>query len=70
MLGKRRGNTLSRRSILKSYHPHVKKENNVMQIEGVSEIRQARGLPVYSMGSATAQGLRRWALCSFLVPSQ
>ena len=46
VLGKRRGNTLSRRSILKSYHPHVKKENNVMQIEGVSEIRQARGSPM------------------------
>ena len=61
VLGKRRGNTLSRRSILKSYHPHIKKENNTLQIEGVSEIRQAKGLPVYTMGSATTRGLRRSA---------
>lgn len=62
VLGKRRGNTLSRRSILKSYHPHVKRENNVIQVEGVSEIRQAKGQPVYTMGSATTRGLRRSAM--------
>jgi len=59
VLGKRRGNTLSRRSILKSYHPTTKKQHNVMQIDGVNELRQAKGMPVYTMGTATLRGLRR-----------
>ncbi|KAL3150044.1 hypothetical protein ABBQ38_013395 [Trebouxia sp. C0009 RCD-2024] len=59
VLGKRRGNTLSRRSILKSYHPTTKKQHNVMHIDGVSELRQAKGMPVFTMGSANLRGLRR-----------
>ena len=59
VLGKRRGNTLSRRSILKSYHPTTKKQHNVMHIDGVTELRQAKGMPVYTMGTATLRGLRR-----------
>ena len=59
VLGKRRGNTLSRRSILKSYHPTTKKQHNVLHIDGVNELRQAKGMPVYTMGTATLQGLRR-----------
>lgn len=60
VLGKRRGNTLSRRSILKSYHPTTKKQHNVMHIDGVSELRQAKGMPVFTMGSANLRGLRRY----------
>ena len=62
VLGKRRGNTLSRRSILKSFHPTTKKQHNVMHIEGVNELRQAKGMPVYTMGTATLPGLRRSAV--------
>lgn len=59
VLGKRRGNTLSRRSILKSYHPTTKKQHNALHIDGVSELRQAKGMPVYTMGTANLRGLRR-----------
>ena len=59
VLGKRRGNTLSRRSILKSYHPTTKKQHNAMHIDGVNELRQAKGVPVYTMGTANLRGLRR-----------
>ena len=59
VLGKRRGNTLSRRSILKSYHPTTKKQHNAMHIDGVNELRQAKGMPVYTMGTANLRGLRR-----------
>ncbi len=30
-----------------------------MQIDGVNELRQAKGMPVYTMGTATLRGLRR-----------
>ena len=68
VLGKRRGNTLSRRSILKSYHPTTKKQHNAMHIDGVSELRQAKGMPVYTMGTADLRGLRR-SLSSCNTPS-
>ncbi|KAK9839780.1 hypothetical protein WJX81_000925 [Elliptochloris bilobata] len=58
VLGKRRGSTLSRRSILKSYQPHTNPRHNAFHVEGVSNVRQARGLPVYTVGSCSVQGLR------------
>ncbi|KAK9808828.1 hypothetical protein WJX72_004439 [[Myrmecia] bisecta] len=58
VLGKRRGSTLSRRSILKSYQPQSSAKHNAMQVAGVLDIRKAKGLPVYTLGSSTVQGVR------------
>ena len=41
----------------------------MLHIDGVSEIRQARGLPVYTMGSATTRGLRRSASACYVLKS-
>ena len=58
MLSKRQGSTLSRRSILKSYHAHS--GPTALQLPGVPNLRMARGLPVFTVGSISVQGMRRW----------
>ncbi|GAB4814185.1 hypothetical protein N2152v2_001231 [Parachlorella kessleri] len=61
VLMKRRGSTVGRRSILKSSAPAGGpcKALNALQLEGVADIRQAEGVPVYTLGHATVEGLRR-----------
>lgn len=61
VLMKRRGTTVGRRSILKSFNlAHGPAEAlNCLHLEGVTEIRQAEGVPVYTLGNATVEGLRR-----------
>ena len=58
VLSKRQGSTLSRRSILKSYHAHS--GPTALQLPGVPNLRMARGLPVFTVGSISVQGMRRW----------
>lgn len=56
MLGRRRGHTLSRRSILKSYKPPRQMcSGNALQLDGVADIRKAISLPIYAVGSCTVQ---------------
>ena len=55
VLARRRGSTLSRRSILKGYLPQASTKHTAMAVEGVTDIRHARGLPVYTMGTASVQ---------------
>lgn len=55
VLARRRGNTLSRRSILKSYKPAHAIHNNAMQLEGVADIRKVSTLPIFAVGSCTVQ---------------
>ena len=57
VLSKRQGSTLSRRSILKSYHAHS--GPTALQLPGVPNLRMARGLPVFTVGSISVQGMRR-----------
>ena len=54
-LSKRRGNTLSRRSILKSYKPAHAVRHNALHLEGVADIRKVSTLPIYTIGSCTVQ---------------
>lgn len=55
VLARRRGSTLSRRSILKGYLPQASTKHTAMVVEGVTDIRHARGLPVYTIGTASVQ---------------
>lgn len=55
VLRKRKGNTISKRSILKSYKPVYPDSHNAVQLEGVADIRKVQSLPVYTVGSCTAQ---------------
>ena len=55
VLGRRKGNTLSRRSIMKSYKPAISADQNVLQLDGVADIRKVSTLPVYTVGSCTVQ---------------
>lgn len=55
VLNKRRGRTLTKRTILKSYqHPTLEPV-----LPGVPDLRQSDGLPVYSVGDIPLSGLRR-----------
>ena len=55
VLGRRKGNTISRRSIMKSYKPAHPAQQNVVQLEGVADIRKVQTLPIYTVGSCTVQ---------------
>lgn len=55
VLGRRKGNTLSRRSIMKSYKPAIDADQNVLQLDGVADIRKVSTLPIYTAGSCTVQ---------------
>ena len=55
VLSRRRGSTLSRKSILKGYLPQASTKFTAMNLEGVTDIRHAHGLPVYTMGTASIQ---------------
>ena len=55
VLGRRKGNTLSRRSIMKSYKPANSADQNVLQLDGVADIRKVSTLPIYTAGSCTVQ---------------
>lgn len=55
VLGRRRGNTLSRRSILKSYQPLHAVSNNALHLEGVADVRKVSTLAIYAIGSCTVQ---------------
>ncbi len=55
VLGRRKGNTLSRRSIMKSYKPAIAADQNVLQLDGVADIRKVSTLPIYTVGSCTVQ---------------
>ncbi len=59
VLSKRQGSTLSRRSILKSYH--AQSGPTALQLPGVPNLRMAKGLPVFTVGSISVQGMRRWS---------
>jgi len=85
VLMRRRGNTVGRRSILKSFgvdtqYRHApavgrqmtpapgaflksvaaeQADNLDVVVDGVSDVRGARGMPVFAVGSATVDGLRR-----------
>ena len=54
VLSKRQGSTLSRRSILKSYH--AQSGPTALQLPGVPNLRMAKGLPVFTVGSISVQG--------------
>jgi hypothetical protein len=54
VLSRRRGSTLSRRSILKSHRPDTSRPK-ALNVEGVLDLRQARGLPIYTLGQCTVQ---------------
>jgi hypothetical protein len=43
VLGRRKGNTISRRSIMKSYKPANPPQQNVLHLDGVADIRKVRG---------------------------
>lgn len=68
VLLRRKGSTVGRRSILKSFtvpggrrgsDPGGGGASPSPPVPGVVDMRQARGLPVYAVGSATVGGLRR-----------
>ena len=65
MLSKRQGSTLSRRSILKSYH--AQSGPTALQLPGVPNLRMAKGLPVFTVGSISVQGMRRWGVVTVLL---
>ena len=70
VLNKRRGAMLSRRSILKGYAP-VAAPVRRSCVEGVPDMRQARGQPVYTVAaSAPVQGLRNLLSHVRLCPGQ
>lgn len=54
VLSRRRGSTLSRRSILKSHRPDTSRPK-ALDVEGVLDLRQARGLPIFTLGQCTVQ---------------
>jgi hypothetical protein len=55
VLGRRKGNTISKRSIMKSYKPANTVQQNVVQLDGVADIRKVSTLPIYTVGSCTVQ---------------
>lgn len=74
VLLRRKGSTVGRRSILKSFTmndrgkkkllslsrpDHEKSSSNTLDIQGVTDIRKAINLPVYTIGNATVDGLRK-----------
>lgn len=68
VLARRKGSTIGRRSILKSLAvTNTRGERSdtfinvpaTLQVEGVTDLRCADGLPVYTLGNATVEGLRR-----------
>ena len=54
VLTKRHGSTLTRRSILKSLHTTASQRRGPA-VEGIAELRMARGMPVYAIGGSTVQ---------------
>ena len=54
VLAKRHGSTLTKRSILKGYHAAGSLRRGP-EVEGIADLRQVRGLPVYSAGSFSVQ---------------
>ena len=55
MLSKRHGSTLTRRSILKGYYHSGGAQRKGPAVEGISDLRAARGMAVYTIGGSTVQ---------------
>lgn len=54
VLNRRGGSTLSRRSILKRHRPDTSRPK-ALNVDGVLDIRQARNLPIYTLGQCSVQ---------------
>ncbi|KAK9804170.1 hypothetical protein WJX73_008272 [Symbiochloris irregularis] len=59
VLSKRHGSTLSRRSILKAHNaPQQAPKRGLLSFDGITDVRQASDMPVFSVGMCSVQGLR------------
>jgi protein-tyrosine phosphatase len=63
VLFRRRGSTVGRRSILKSFtmatrRPSTPRASPDVQVPGIVDLLQASGLPVYTLGNASVEGVR------------
>ena len=55
MLSRRHGSMLSRRSILKSYTAPQGPKRGPLAFDGITDVRQAVGMPVLSVGTCSVQ---------------
>eukprot|EP00887_Chlorella_sp_A99_P002448 scaffold10.g2448.t1 len=70
VLLRRRGSTVGRRSILKSFMlGGASRCAEALRVDGVTELRQAEGLPVFALGNASVEGLRRLLAALGALPS-
>lgn len=64
VLMRRRGNTIGKRTILKSYtiagEHHGRNVSPHLLVDGISDIQAVDGLPIYTIGNASISGLRQF----------